>query len=155
MDYFERLQQETASERAALYSTPLIVNALQGRITRETYLAFLGQAYHHVKHALPLLMLMGSRVPPEKEWVRRIMVEFSAEETGHDDWVLNDIRNAGGDADAVKHSTPCLPVELMNAFAYDFVMRINPLGYFGTIVMLEHASTAHATQVAQALVVVL
>jgi hypothetical protein len=39
----------------------------------------------------------------------------------------------------------------MNAFAYDFVMRINPLGYFGTIVMLEHASTAHATQVAQAL----
>jgi pyrroloquinoline quinone (PQQ) biosynthesis protein C len=151
MEFFDRLQQETAEQRASLYSAPLIVNAAQGKISREAYLAFLGQAYHHVKHALPLLMLTGSRVPKEKEWVRRALVEFIPEETGHDDWVLNDIRNAGGDAEAVRNSAPSLPVELMNAFNYDFVMRRNPLGYFGTVVVLENTAVAHAASAAESI----
>jgi pyrroloquinoline quinone (PQQ) biosynthesis protein C len=143
--------QETTREREAFFSIPLNIDAAQGRVTRETYLAYLGQAYHHVKNTLPLLMLMGSRIPKEKEWIRRELVEYIAEETGHDDWILADIKNAGGDPEAVRNARPCLAVELMNAFNYDMITRQNPLGYFGMIVVLEGISVGLGTSVAQIL----
>ena len=66
-NFYLRLQQETVQEREYLLSSPLITAALQGEITRDEYVAFLGQAYHHVKHTLPLLMAVGARLPESKE----------------------------------------------------------------------------------------
>lgn len=151
MNFYDRIMHEAAVERAALYAVPLNMDSPQGRITRETYLAYLEQAYHHVKHALPLMMMMGSRLPKEKEWVRRILVDYIKEETGHDDWILGDIKHAGGDVERVRNSKPSLPVELMNAFNYDNVTRGNPMSYFGMIVALEGASTELATKAAEAM----
>jgi len=151
MNFFDRLQQETASERDELYRVPQIVDGMQGRITRETYIAYLTQAYHHVKHTLPLLMAAGSRIPPEKEWLRRSFAEYIEEEIGHEEWILNDIRLAGGDAEATRQSVPSLPVELMTSYAYDLVMRRNPVGFFGMVFVLEGTSTALATHAAEAI----
>lgn len=151
MEFFDRLKKETADLRATLGAVPFITNAVQGRVTRETYLAYLGQAYHHVKNTLPIMLLMGGRIPREKEWARRLLVEYIAEEVGHDEWILSDIKNIGGDVDAVKNARPGLPVELMNAFNYDLVTRQNPLAYFGMIFVLEGASIDHATGASEAL----
>ena len=151
MTFFERLTQETEAERAALFSVPLIVDALSGRISRATYIAYLTQAYHHVKHTLPLLMAAGSRMPEDKEWIRRSFAEYVEEEVGHEEWILNDIRSAGGDAEAARRSKPSLPTELMTAYAWDTVMRRNPVGFFGMVFVLESTSTAQATHAADAL----
>ncbi len=151
MTFFDRLTVETEDERAALYGVPLIVDALAGRITRETYIAYLTQAYHHVKHTLPLLMAAGSRMPVEKEWIQRGIAEYIEEEVGHEEWVLNDIRAAGGDAEAARRSTPNFATEVMTAYAWDTVMRRNPVGFFGMIFVLESTSTAQATRAAESL----
>lgn len=152
MTFFERLTKETEAERNALYSVPLIVDALSGRITRETYIAYLTQAYHHVKHTLPLLMAAGSRMPEEKEWIRRGFAEYVEEEVGHEEWVLNDIKAAGGDSEAARRSPPHFATEVMTAYAWDTVMRRNPVGFFGMIFVLESTSTAQATRAADALI---
>ncbi len=153
MEFFDRLKQETASERADLYAVPILVDAMQGRITRDMHVAHLEQAYHHVKHAVSLVMLMAGRLPKDKEWLRRLLIEYIKEETGHEDWILDDIKNISGEAkaEAVKNGRPGLSVELMNAFNYDFIMRKNPLGYFGMIFVLENASTDIGTQATEAL----
>ena len=151
MNFFDRLQQETTAERDALYRVPQIVDGMQGRITRETYIAYLIQAYHHVKHTLPLLMAAGSRIPFEKEWLRRSFAEYIEEEIGHEEWILNDIRLAGGNAETARKSAPSLPVELMTAYAYDLVTRRNPIGFFGMVFVLEGTSTALATHAAEAI----
>lgn len=151
MTFFERLTQETEVERAALYSVPLIVDALSGRISRETYIAYLTQAYHHVKHTLPLLMAAGSRMPEEKEWIRRGFAEYIEEEVGHEEWILNDIKAAGGDAEAARVSQPSFATDVMTAYAWDTVQRRNPVGFFGMIFVLESTSTAQATNAADAL----
>ena len=151
MTFFERLQKETAVEQAALYQVPQIVDGMRGLISRETYIAYLTQAYHHVKHTLPLLMAAGSRIPPEKEWLRRGFAEYIKEETGHEDWILNDIKLAGGDGEAARKSAPSLPVELMTAYAYDLVMRRNPIGFLGMVFVLEGTSVALATHAAEAI----
>jgi pyrroloquinoline quinone (PQQ) biosynthesis protein C len=146
--FFQRLQQETEVERQYLLASPLITAAVEGEITHEEYVAFLGQAYHHVKHTTPLLMAVGSRIPESAEWLRDKIAHYIEEEVGHQEWILNDIRACGADAEAVRGDTPSLPVELMISFIWDFVSRRNPVGFFGMVYVLEGTSVNVATQAA-------
>ena len=148
MSFYEQLAAATASERDYLLSSPIITKCLRGEVTRESYLAFLGQAFHHVRHTTPLLMLLGGRLPERLAWLRRAVAEYIEEEIGHEEWILNDIAAAGGDAEAVRHSRPGLPAEVMVAYAYDLVNRGNPAGFFGMVFVLEGTSVAMALNAA-------
>jgi hypothetical protein len=64
---FESLAQSVASERDYLFSSPIIVDALRGNITRAQYVAFLKEAYFHVRETVPLLMACGSRLGDNRE----------------------------------------------------------------------------------------
>ena len=83
MGFFDELQQSTASERATLLAAPIIQDALSGRIRLHQYVAFLSQAYHHVRHTVPLLMACGSRLDARLGWLRSATAEYIAEENGH------------------------------------------------------------------------
>ena len=144
MPFYEELTAATAADRGQLLAAPIIADCLAGRVTRESYLAFLGQAYHHVRHTTPLLMLLGGRLPDRLGWRRNAVAEYIDEERGHEEWILNDIAAAGGDAAAVRASRPELPAELMVAYAYDLVNRGNPAGFFGMVFVLEGTSVALA-----------
>ena len=144
MTFFERLKTETKAAQADLYTAPLIDKALTGNISLEEYIEFLTQAYHHVKHTTPLLMAVGARLPEEKEWLRNAVAEYIEEELGHQEWILNDIAACGVDKEAVRKSQPAPETELMVAFAYDTVNRVNPLGFFGMVYVLEGTSIATA-----------
>ncbi|WLQ13490.1 iron-containing redox enzyme family protein [Hahella aquimaris] len=146
MSFYQRLQAETQQERNRLLSSPIIQDALRGEITLSQYVAFLTQAYHHVKHTVPLLMSCGGRLPEHYEWLREAVAEYIEEERGHQEWILNDIAVCGGDKEEVRRSRPHLTTELMVAYAYDTVMRINPLGFFGMVHVLEGVSVTTATQ---------
>lgn len=151
MAFYDDLLAATAGERAALLALPFIREGAAGRLTRTHYLAFLGQAYHHVKHTLPLLMACGARIPEDKAWLRVAMAEYIEEETGHEEWILNDIRAAGGDPEAVRMARPGVAAELMVAYAYDTIHRGNPVGFLGMVLVLEGTSVQVATQAAKAL----
>lgn len=151
MSFYQTLLNETEAERQALMSLPLIVQGAQGNISLNTYKAFLTQAYHHVKHTTPLLMACGGRLSGEYEWLRTAIGEYIEEEMGHQEWVLNDIEACGGDKEAVRNSATeadaaCHATEVMVAYAYDMIYRVNPLGFFGMVLVLEGTSTAVATQ---------
>jgi pyrroloquinoline quinone (PQQ) biosynthesis protein C len=132
MNFFDRLQRETETERAGLLAAPLIRRCLgDGQFSLDEYVAFLTEAFHHVSHTVPLLMAVGSRLPASKESFRNAVAEYIEEELGHQEWILNDIAACGADADAVRHGQPGAATELMVAYAYDTVMRRNPMGFFG------------------------
>lgn len=156
MHFYQRLLQATEKERNELLSLPLITLGATGRISRETYVGFLTQAYHHVKHTTPLLMACGGRLPAHYEWLRTAIGEYIEEEMGHQEWVLNDIEACGGDKEAVRHSTTAahsasFATEIMVAYAYDMIHRVNPVGFFGMVLVLEGTSTAVATHAGEAL----
>lgn len=150
MSFFERLEQATAAERMSLYSVRQLVDGVRGQITRDTYLAYLAQAYHHVSHTVPLLTRARDGMDAAHATFRAALDEYIAEETGHERWILSDIARAGGDAEAVRTSAPAPETELMVAFAYDYVGRINPMGMFGMVYVLEGTSIALATAGASA-----
>jgi len=148
MTFHEQLARATAPDRAFLVSAPVIQRCLSGDVTRELYVGFLTQAYHHVRHTVPLLMAVGARVPDRQAWLRDSILHYLEEETGHDEWILNDIAHAGGDRAAAAASEPAVATEAMVAYAYDTVMRRNPLGFFGMVHVLEGTSVALALQAA-------
>ena len=149
MSFYQTLQQQTQAERDYLLAAPIFAELQAGKIGLDTYLAFLGQAYHHVKHTVPLLMACGARLPERLEWLRGAVAEYVEEEYGHQEWILNDIRACGGDAEAVRRATPNLPTELMVNYVYDRIARANPVSFFGMVQVLEGTSIALATQAAQ------
>src|SRR5688572_6416799 len=107
MTFFDLLQNETQAERNYLLSAPIIQRCIGlGQFSLDEYREFLTQAYHHVKHTVPLLMAVGSRLPSEKENYREAIAEYIEEELGHQEWILNDIAACEADKEAVRNGRP-------------------------------------------------
>lgn len=151
MNLFETLTESTKDERDYLFSSPVIVNALRGDISRAQYVAFLREAYHHVKHTVPLLMACGGRLTDDKEWLRAAVAHYIDDEYGHEQWILNDIEACGANSKLVRDGKPSLATELMVSYAYDTIQRKNPAGFFGMVYVLEGTSVALATRAANTL----
>lgn len=150
MSFFHRLLTETRAEREDLLAVPQIRDGLAGKISLETYIAYLTEAYHHVSHTVPLMRAAQARLDSGHETFRAALDEYIAEETGHEVWILNDIRACGGDPDQVRASAPRAATKVMTDYAYAFIERINPMGFFGMVFVLEGTSVQLATQGAEA-----
>jgi pyrroloquinoline quinone (PQQ) biosynthesis protein C len=143
MSFYQQLLKQTELNRMALLSTPIIQGCLRGEVSLPSYIAFLREAYHHVRHTVPLMQAFRARIPAGREWLAPALDEYIDEEQGHDEWILDDIR-ACGDTSAVRHSQPAMATEVMVAYAYDTIARRNPLGFFGMVHVLEGTSVSLA-----------
>lgn len=152
MSFHARLLADTAAARQSFLATPIIQGVLQrGEVALPSYLAFLTEAYHHVRHTVPLLAACRAALPARHAWLHEPLSEYIEEESGHDEWILDDIAACGADAEAVRHGRPGAATELMVAYAYDTIARGNPLGFFGMVHVLEGSSVALALNAADAI----
>jgi pyrroloquinoline quinone (PQQ) biosynthesis protein C len=151
MSFMTTLADVTRAERTFLIESPIIRDALRGDITRAQYVAYLREAYFHVKQTVPLLMACGARLSDGKEWLREAIAHYIAEEHGHERWILDDIANCGADPAIASDGQPSLATELMVAYAHDTIARGNPAAFFGMVYVLEGTSVALATEAANAI----
>lgn len=151
MPFYDQLIAKTTVERDRLLATPIIQRALAGDVSQSEYRNFLGQAYHHVKHTVPLLMACGARLPERLGGLREAIAKYIEEELGHEAWILDDIAAAGGEPDRVRAQLPLPATELMVAYAYDTIGRGNPVGFFGMVHVLEGTSVSLAHRAAGAI----
>jgi len=149
LPFFDRLVLRTAMAGAGLLKTPQIQAGLAGRISRDTYLAYLAQAYHHVRHTVPLMRLARSRLADRPRLVAALD-EYIAEEEGHEQWILDDIAAAGGDPATMVEQGPSAATAAMVDHAYRMVGEGNAASFFGMVFVLEGTSTALATSGAEA-----
>lgn len=151
MPFHDNLITATEEERNRMLSIPLIQRALTGDVSLNEYQHFLGQAYHHVKHTVPLLMACGARLPERLDWLRVAIAHYIEEEIGHEAWILDDIAATGSDPDQIRGQRPLPATELMVAYAYDTINRSNPVGFFGMVLVLEGTSVNLAHRAADAI----
>ncbi|WP_024278146.1 iron-containing redox enzyme family protein [Xanthobacter sp. 126] len=149
MSFHERLTRETAAARESFLAIPLVANAPRTGGTRELYLAFLTEAYHHVKHTFPLLALAASRTTDER--YQAALLEYMEEERGHEKWILDDIRAMGGDAEAVRTGQPGQACRVMVGFTYYAIEHVSPYAMLGSVHVLEGMSVLLADQLAATL----
>ena len=152
MSFYTQLVAETAAARGSLIATPIIQGVLQrAEVSLPSYLAFLTEAYHHVKHTVPLLRATKAALRPHQKWLEQALDEYIEEESGHDEWILNDIRACGEDAERVRSGQPSKATADMVGHAYKITTQGNPLGFFGMVHVLEGTSVALALQAADAI----
>lgn len=151
MSFYDRLLSETVREREAFLAIPLIREAVAHGASRALYLDFLAQAYHHVRHTVPLLALAASRLGPDDAAYRDALIAYMDEEKGHDEWILEDIAALGGDAAAVARGEPRLPCKVMVAYAYHAIERTSPYCLLGMVHVLEGMSVQLAHSAADAI----
>lgn len=147
--FFEQIETCSAADRQRLEQVPAVARCLAGQVEMLTYQAFLVEAYHHVRHTVPLLMACGSRLPQRLEWLREAIVRYIEEEVGHQDWILNDLQQLGIDKEQVRCGRSSIATELMVSYAYDSIARGNPVSLFGMIYTLEKTSSTIATYAAE------
>jgi pyrroloquinoline quinone (PQQ) biosynthesis protein C len=151
MSFFNQLEIATNKDREALFSIPIIQDALRGQIKLNQYLAFLKEAYHHVKHTVSLLTACKNQTSYDYPWLKEALTHYIEDEMGHEEWILNDIKSAGGKSEDVRHSEPSIFTELMVADAYYQIYQKNPIGFLGMVFVLEGTSIAIATNAAAAM----
>ncbi len=144
-DNFTLLEDETVRERLAFLAVPQVRAGLAGAISREVYIAYLTQAYHHVKHTVPLMRAARAGLGHRPDLVEALD-EYIEEETGHEEWILADIAAAGGDADAARASIPHGATQAMVDHAYARIAAGDPVAFFGMVYVLESVSVALATR---------
>jgi pyrroloquinoline quinone (PQQ) biosynthesis protein C len=151
MSFYKRLVEETTVSRNTLLSAPIIQRCLVGDVTLASYMAFLQEAYHHVRHTVPLLTATREALPAHHAWLVAPLNEYIEEEMGHEQWILDDIVACGGDRQAASDSKPSQATELMVSYAYDTIARVNPVGFFGMVYVLEGTSVSLALMAADAI----
>ncbi|HTN15904.1 MAG TPA: AMP-binding protein [Sphingomonadaceae bacterium] len=148
-EFFTELEAATVRERLAFLAIPQLQAGLNGTITRQAYLDYLAQAYHHVKHTVPLMCAAHERLRHRPELIAALD-EYIEEEEGHEEWILSDIAFAGGYAEAVRHGDPDPATSAMVDHAYRRIREGNPVAFFGMVYVLESVSVALAQRGASA-----
>ncbi len=142
--FFEVLKQQTQTAQQHMLQAPIFQACQQGKVSRAMYCDFLTQAFHHVKHTVPLLMACGGKLSMNDEWLRAAIGEYISEEQGHHEWILNDLTACGANAQHVRDNrlegrvSP--EIELMVAYLYHQIDRGNPMALFGMVWVLEGTS---------------
>ena len=149
MAFYDRLVSETDKERNGFTSIPLIREALRSGASRDLYVDFLTQAYHHVKHTFPLLAFAAARTTDEA--YQDALVEYMEEERGHEKWILNDIDAMGGSATAVRDGVPGIACQVMVGYTYYAIEWLSPYAMLGSVHVLEGMSTMLADKAADAI----
>ncbi|WP_277984140.1 AMP-binding protein [Sphingomonas faeni] len=141
--FFNRLVADTREAQARFAMTPQLVAGMTGRITRADYIAYLTQAFHHVRHTVPLMQEARTRLSHRPVLVAALD-EYIEEETGHEFWILEDIEAAGGDSVAASKA-PSPATRAMVEYAYQTIREGNPAAFFGMVYVLEGTSIAMAS----------
>ncbi len=149
--FYDLLLAATETQRNEFLSIPILQAGVAGAIDLNTYIDFLTQAYYHVSQTVPLLMACGERLPARVNWMQKAIAEYISEEIGHEEWILDDISGCGGDWKSVREGCPSFATEQMIAYAWYTILRGNPVGFFGMVLVLEGTSVALATHAAESL----
>lgn len=149
MPFFDRLVAETREAQARFLAVPQLQAGFTGRISRGDYIAYLTQAYHHVRHTVPLMQEARSRLTHRPALIAALD-DYIEEETGHEFWILDDIAAAGGDREIAAASEPEPATAAMVDHAYRVIRHGNPAAFFGMVYVLEGTSIAMASNGASA-----
>ena len=96
MPFFADLVMRTDEARRDFETNPVVLDAVAHGMNVERYRRLLLELYHVVWHFNPVCAAAASRMPDPQAEVRYFLYEHMHEESGHEQWVLNDLEAVGG-----------------------------------------------------------
>jgi len=132
-----------------------VLDAVASGMSVERYRALLLELYHVVWHFNPVCAAAASRMgTPALESlqpIRHFLYEHMQEESGHEQWVLNDLEAIGvATADARAHE-PAIATLSLNGYNYWAADRRHPCSVLGMLYALEVVASVYGGPFAAAI----
>jgi len=152
------LVERTDQARRDFESHPVALGAVADGLSVERYRRLLLELYQIVWHFNPICSAAASRVPDQHRELRYFLYRHMAEESGHEQWVGDDLLAIGVDEATVRAHRPSPSTLALTGFNYWAADRRDPCSVLGMMYVLEVIASvyggAFATAVRESLLLV-
>jgi pyrroloquinoline quinone (PQQ) biosynthesis protein C len=151
LSFFAELVTRTDEDRRGFETHPVVVAAVADGMSVERYRALLLELYHVVWHFNPVCAAAASRMDDRFQSIRHFLYEHMHEETGHENWVLNDLEAIGVAPEASRAHGPSVHTLALNGYNYWAADRRHPCSVLGMLYALEVIASVYGGPFASAI----
>lgn len=151
LPFFADLVTRTDEARRAFETHPVVLDAVAHGMNVERYRALLLELYHVVWHFNPVCAAAASRIADSHRQIRYFLYEHMHEESGHEQWVMNDLEAVGVAPAATQAHAPSPDTLALNGYNYWAAERRHPCSVFGMLYALEVISSVYGGPFASAI----
>ena len=137
LPFFSDLVTRTDEARREFETNPVVLEAVANGMSVERYRKLLLELYHVVWHFNPVCAAAASRVPDSHRQVRYFLYEHMHEESGHEEWVMNDLEAVGVAHAATRAHIAGIHTLALNGYNYWSADRRHPCSVLGMMYVLE------------------
>jgi len=149
--FFADLVARTDEARRDFETNPVVLDAVAHGMPLPRYRALLLELYHLVWHFNPICAAAASRIPDELRQVRYFLYEHMHEESGHEQWVSNDLEAVGVAHTKVLDHQPSVHTLALLGYNYWSADRRNPSSVLGMMYTLEVIASVYGGTFAEAI----
>jgi len=149
--FFADLVARTDEARRDFETNPVVLDAVAHGMPLPRYRALLLELYHLVWHFNPICAAAASRIPDELRQVRYFLYEHMHEESGHEQWVSNDLEAVGVAHTKVLDHQPSVHTLALLGYNYWSADRCNPNSVLGMMYTLEVIASVYGGTFAEAI----
>jgi pyrroloquinoline quinone (PQQ) biosynthesis protein C len=135
--FFADLVTRTDEARRDFETNPVVLDAVAHGMSVERYRKLLLELYHVVWHFNPVCAAAASRIPDAQRQVRYFLYEHMHEESGHEEWVMNDLEAIGVDHALTRAHLPSVHTLALTGYNYWAADRRHPCSTLGMMYALE------------------
>lgn len=151
LPFFADLITRTDEARREFETNPVVLDAVAHGMPIERYRKLLLELYHLVWHFNPVCAAAASRVPDKLRQVRYFLYEHMHEESGHEQWVMNDLEAVGVRQTALLAHQPALTTLALTGYNYWAADRRDPCSVLGMMYTLEVIASVYGGTFAEAI----
>ena len=137
LPFFADLVIRTDEARRAFENHPALLDAVANGMPIERYRRFLLELYHVVWHFNPITAASASRMADTHRDVRYHLYEHMLEESGHEQWVMNDLDAVGVTPEVTSAHRPSVYTQGLIGYNYWAAERLHPCSVLGMMYTLE------------------
>lgn len=151
LPFFADLVTRTDEARREFETNPVVLEAVADGMSIERYRKLLLELYHLVWHFNPVCAAAAGRIPDSLRQVRYFLYEHMHEESGHEQWVLNDLEAVGVNQATVLAHQPSFHTLGVTGYNYWAADRRDPCSVLGMMYTLEVIASVYGGTFAEAI----
>jgi pyrroloquinoline quinone (PQQ) biosynthesis protein C len=149
--FFADLVVRTDEARRAFETHPVLLDAVAHGMSVERYRALLLELYHVVWHFNPVSAAAASRLADSHKRLRYFLYEHMHEESGHEEWVRQDLQALGVEPAATEAHEPSPFTRALVGYNYWAAERRHPASVLGMLYTLEVIASVYGGPFAAAI----
>ena len=151
LPFFADLITRTDEARREFETNPVVMDAVAHGMPLARYRKLLLELYHLVWHFNPVCAAAASRVPDRLRQVRYFLYEHMHEESGHEQWVMNDLEAVGVSQTTLLAYQPSLNTLALVGYNHWAADRRDPCSVLGMMYTLEVIASVYGGTFAEAI----